>query len=188
MSLRGQETLKNADLVLCEDTRQTAKLLGLLGLKAPLKRCDEHREAGMVRFGSLAPGPAFGAGFRCGHAADLRPWASAGAGRAGGRFPRYATPGPAAPILALILSGLPSDRFFFGGFLPTKASARLTSIQEIASLSATSLFFENPKRLPATLEMAQHVLGADRPAAIARELTKKFEEIRRAPSPACARA
>ena len=84
-------------------------------------------------------------------------------------------PWPAAPILALILSGLPSDRFFFGGFVPTKASARLAAFQKIAHLRATTIFFENPKRLPVTLETAEQTLGPDRPMAFARELTKQFE-------------
>ena len=143
MSLRGQETLKNADLVLCEDTRQTAKLLGLLGLKAPLKRCDEHREAGVEAevLDRLRQGQHLALVSDAGTPLISDPGHRlVRAVRAAG-FPVTATPGPAAPILALILSGLPSDRFFFGGFLPTKASARLTSIQEIASLSATSLFF-----------------------------------------------
>ena len=179
MTPRGQQALMAADLVLCEDTRMTAKLLTLLGLKAPLKRCDEHAETRLVEE-VLA---------RLGEGQNLALVSDAGtplisdpgyrlvrAVRAAG-FTVTTTPGPAAPILALILSGLPSDRFYFGGFLPTKASARMSALQEIAALKATTIFFENPRRLADTLKVAEQVLGADRPMAFARELTKAYEQV-----------
>jgi 16S rRNA (cytidine1402-2'-O)-methyltransferase len=89
-----------------------------------------------------------------------------------------AVPGPSALPMALALSGLPTDRFFFGGFLPAKAAERRRMIAEAAQIPATLVFFEAPHRLAASLADCAELLG-DRPAAIARELTKLFEEVRR---------
>ena len=88
-------------------------------------------------------------------------------------------PGPSAPLAALVVSGLPSDRFFFAGFLPPKAAARRRSIGELATVPATLIFLESAPRLPAMLADLAATLGP-RPAAVARELTKLFEEVRRA--------
>jgi len=88
-------------------------------------------------------------------------------------------PGPSAVPMALALSGLPTDRFFFGGFLPSKEGERRRAIGAVASLPATLVFFEAPHRLAASLADLAELLGA-RPAAVARELTKLFEEVRRA--------
>ena len=179
MAPRAAETLAKADLVLCEDTRMTAKLLGLLGLKAPLKRCDAHREAALTDdvLARLEKGQQLALVCDAGTPLISDPGYPLvrAARQAGHRV--TAAPGPAAPILALILSGLPSDRFFFGGFLPSKSQARHAALAEVRQLRATSLFFENPQRLTATLNDAANVLGPDRTAATARELTKKFEEI-----------
>jgi 16S rRNA (cytidine1402-2'-O)-methyltransferase len=87
--------------------------------------------------------------------------------------------------MALALSGLPTDRFFFGGFLPAKAGERRRAIGDAATIPATLVFFEAPHRLAASLADLAELLG-DRPAAVARELTKLFEEVRRAPLPALA--
>lgn len=87
-------------------------------------------------------------------------------------------PGPNAALAALVLSGLPSDRFMFAGFLPPKAAARRAALQELAPVKATLVLYESPSRLAAALDDMLAVLG-DRPAAVARELTKLFEEVRR---------
>jgi len=87
-------------------------------------------------------------------------------------------PGPSAPIAALVLSGLPTDRFLFAGFLPPKTAARRDTLKEFVSLRASLIFFESPQRLAASLADMADVLG-DRPAAVARELTKLYEEVRR---------
>ncbi len=91
-----------------------------------------------------------------------------------------AVPGPSAVPMALALSGLPTDRFFFGGFLPAKAGERRRMIAEAAQIPATLVFFEAPHRLADSLADLTELLG-DRPAAVARELTKLFEEVRRQP-------
>ncbi len=179
MPPRGLAALAAADLVLCEDTRVTAKLLTLHGVKARLQRCDDHRERDLIDrvLARLRVGQAIALVSDAGTPLISDPgYALVRAVQAAG-LPVTATPGPAAPILALILSGLPSDRFYFGGFLPPKSGARQAALHEICALRATSLFFESPRRLIATLHDAAAVLGAHRRAATARELTKKFEEI-----------
>jgi len=90
-----------------------------------------------------------------------------------------AAPGPSAVVTALTVAGLPTDRFLFEGFLPNSASQRKTALREIAGVQATLVFYESPKRVAAMLRDAAEVLGAARSAAVCRELTKKFEEVRR---------
>jgi 16S rRNA (cytidine1402-2'-O)-methyltransferase len=87
-------------------------------------------------------------------------------------------PGPSAPLAALVLSGMPSDRFLFAGFLPVKDGARRETLRELKAVPATLLFFETGPRLADSLATCADVLG-DRPAAVARELTKLYEEVRR---------
>jgi 16S rRNA (cytidine1402-2'-O)-methyltransferase len=88
-------------------------------------------------------------------------------------------PGPSAILTALVLAGLPTDAFHFAGFLPNATAARRTALQGLASIRATLAFYESPKRIGATLKDAALVLGDERQAVVCRELTKKFEEIRR---------
>jgi len=90
-----------------------------------------------------------------------------------------ALPGPSAVLMALAVSGLPSDRFCFEGFLPRKAGERTKSLQALERETRTMIFFEAPHRLLASLSAMKEVLGSDRPAAVCRELTKTYEEIRR---------
>ncbi len=88
-------------------------------------------------------------------------------------------PGPSAVLTALALGGLPTDAFFFAGFLPNAKSARLTALQKLKDVQGTLVFYESPKRIGAMLGDAANALGPERPAAVCRELTKKFEEIQR---------
>lgn len=90
-------------------------------------------------------------------------------------------PGASAVPTALALSGLPTDSFFFGGFLPSSSAARRARLEQVRAIPATLVFFESPKRVAASVQDMVEVLGGDRRAALCRELTKKFEEIRRAP-------
>ena len=89
----------------------------------------------------------------------------------------HAAPGASAAITALTLSGLPTDRFLFAGFLPATASKRKSALSELAGVPATLVFFESPHRIAAALKDAARVLGGGRQAALCRELTKKFEEV-----------
>jgi 16S rRNA (cytidine1402-2'-O)-methyltransferase len=182
ITLRALDVLQAADLIACEDTRVFAKLAGHYGISAPTvaysdatQDTNEPRivralEAGKrVALVSDAGMPLISdPGYRLVRAALARGLAVTSA------------PGPSAVPMALALSGLPTDRFFFGGFLPAKEGERRRAIGAVASLPATLVFFEAPHRLTASLADLAELLGA-RPAAVARELTKLFEEVRRAP-------
>jgi 16S rRNA (cytidine1402-2'-O)-methyltransferase len=180
LSPRALAALREADVVLCEDTRVTAKLLALCGIPRPLLAYHEHNAA-RVR-------PEVLARLRAGAAVAL----VSDAGTPLVSDPGYklvrdaiaagiavvAVPGPSAAIAALIVSGLPTDRFFVTGFLPTRRSQRRRAIAELAPVPGTLVVFEAARRLPDTLADLAAELGA-RPAAVARELTKRFEEVRR---------
>ncbi|MEO0960691.1 MAG: SAM-dependent methyltransferase, partial [Pseudomonadota bacterium] len=96
-------------------------------------------------------------------------------------YPVTTLPGPSATLAALSLSGLPTDRFLFAGFLPPKAAQRARALSELSTVPATLVFFESPHRVVESVAAMADVLGPDRPAALARELTKRFEEVRRQP-------
>ena len=97
----------------------------------------------------------------------------------GAGLPVTAAPGPSAVLVALTLSGLPSDRFLFAGFPPAQSAARRRWIEELDAAKATIIVFESPRRIHRTLEEFCEAMGEDRAAALCRELTKRFEEVRR---------
>lgn len=192
MPPRGLAVLAAAELVLCEDTRITARLLARHGISRPLTAYHEHNERAMTPR-VLA---ALARGHRVALASDAgMPLVSdpgyrlvSAAASAGHRI--TAVPGPSAALTALALSGLPPHPFLFLGFLPPKSGprrARLAALAaaERAGLVATLVLFEAPQRVAATLADLAAVLGP-RPAAVARELTKLFEEVVRDPLPALA--
>jgi 16S rRNA (cytidine1402-2'-O)-methyltransferase len=180
ITLRALDVLARADLVACEDTRVTAKLLSMHGLKAPLAAYHEHNAARArpVLLGRLAAGEAIVLASDAGTPLVSDPgYKLVRAAIAAGH--RVTTlPGPSAPLAALILSGLPSDRFLFAGFLPPKSAGRRAALAELAAVPATLLLFESASRLADSLADMAAVLGP-RPAAVARELTKLYEEVRR---------
>ena len=178
--LRALRILRDADAVLCEDTRRSAKLLSMHGLANTLIAYHEHSAARLR--------PEVLSRLRGGEALALI--SDAGAplvSDPGFKLVRdclqaglhvEAIPGPSAVITALQLSGLPSDRFLFAGFLPAKAGARREAIEALKAVPASLILFESARRLPATLQELARVLGP-RPACVARELTKLYEEARR---------
>jgi len=185
MTARGIEALAAADLVLCEDTRHTARLLAAIGASPRLEALHEHNEDARIpavldrlRGGALvvlvsdAGTPLVSdPGFRL-----VRAAIAAG-------LPVSAIPGANAAVMALVLSGLPPLPFLVLGFPPPRAAARLAAFgrlraAEQAGLSATLLWHEAPHRLAETLADLATTFGP-RPAAVARELTKRFEEVRR---------
>ena len=182
ITLRALDVLREADLIACEDTRVFAKLASHYGIAAPTvaysDATQDAAEPKIVR--------ALAAGKRVALVSDAgMPLIS----DPGYRLVRAAlaadhvvtsAPGASAVPMALALSGLPTERFFFGGFLPAKESERRRAIASAAAVPATLVFFEAPHRLAASLVDLAELLGP-RPAAIARELTKLFEEVRRAP-------
>jgi 16S rRNA (cytidine1402-2'-O)-methyltransferase len=178
ITLRAIETLSAADLVACEDTRVTGKLLNHLGVKKRMVRYDDHAEAG-ARERLLAA-------MREGPVALVSDAGTPLISDPGYRLVRAAReegimvtslPGPSAAVVGLTLSGLPNDRFLFAGFLPNKVKAREDVLRELAEVPATLIFYETAPRLLDALAAIAGVLPG-REVAVARELTKRFEECR----------
>ena len=178
ITLRAIETLRGVSVIACEDTRVTGKLLKHLGIKARLLRHDDHASDAdrqrliermhvePVALVSDAGTPLVSdPGYRL-----LREAREAG-------IAITSLPGPSAAVVALTLSGLPSDRFLFAGFLPNKAKARTDALVELAGVPATLIFFEAARRLGDAIVAIGEALPG-REVAVARELTKRFEECR----------
>lgn len=180
LSPRALETLDAADLVLCEDSRVTGKLLKLHGIERSLVPYHEHNAARMRPrvLDHLAKGECVALASDAGTPLVSDPGYKLVRDVIEAGHEVLAVPGPSAALAALVISGLPTDQFFFGGFLPSKASARKRVIGELAAIPATLIWFESGKRLAATLSDLAAALGP-RHAAVARELTKAFEEVRR---------
>jgi 16S rRNA (cytidine1402-2'-O)-methyltransferase len=188
VSFRALSVLAAADAVLAEDTRVTKTLLAHYGITTPLVAYHEHsndavrermvhrvREGQALALVSDAGTPLVSdPGYKLVQAAIEE------------GLPVTPIPGPSAVLTALVASGLPTDRFFFEGFLPPKSGARRARLGELAGIPGTLMLFEGPHRLPEMLADAAAVLG-DRQAVVARELTKMFETIRRGPRPELAR-
>jgi len=188
MTLRGLEMLAGADLVACEDTRVTRKLFDHYGLSVPLIPYHDHNaEAARPRIlQKIAAGGAVALVSDAGTPLISDPGyrlvrAAVAAGHA-----VTAAPGASAVLTALTLAGLPTDRFFFEGFLPAKQGARQARIAELTRIPATLVLFESGPRIAATLADLAAGLGA-RATAIGRELTKLHEDVRRGPLDALAR-
>jgi 16S rRNA (cytidine1402-2'-O)-methyltransferase len=176
ISLRAKEVLSAADVLAVEDSRVTAKLLAYLGLHKPMLPYHDHN-ADRVRPGLIArmAQEAVALVSDAGTPLISDPgYKLVRDARAAGHAVTT-IPGPCAAIAALTLAGLPTDRFLFMGFLPSKAKARTDMISEVTGIKATLVFYESGPRLAATLLALADGLG-DREAAVAREITKKFEE------------
>ena len=177
MTLRALDVLAAADLVLAEDTRVTAKLLGAYGLKARLERCDDHASAraAEIALEHLREGQVVALVSDAGTPLVSDPgYVVARAAIAEG-LPVHPVPGPSSLLAALCLAGLPADRFTFVGFLPPRSGARRTQLEELRTSRQTLVFFESGPRLKDSLADMVQVLGP-RPAAVTRELTKLYEE------------
>ena len=183
ITLRALRILREADVLAAEDTRTLRRLMDIHGVPVagrPMRAYHDHNGA-EVRprlMAMLAEGKSVAYASDAGTPliADPGYRLAAEAGVAG--VPITTAPGASAVLAALGIAGLPTDRFLFAGFLPPKRAARLTALAELAAVPATLVFFESPRRLRAALADMAEVLG-DRPAAVCRELTKKFEEARR---------
>ena len=180
ITLRAIECLKSVDLVAAEDTRHSGMLLHHLGIKKPFVSLHGHNESS--RCGELAERIAGGA-----HVALVTDAGTPGISDPGRRLveecvsrglPVTVLPGACAATTALVGSGFPCDRFFFGGFLPVKSGRRARELSEAAARSETSVFYESPHRLEKTLAALAEI-APQRRVCVARELTKTFEEYRR---------
>ena len=180
ISFRALSTLAAADAILAEDTRVTRVLLAHYGVTTPLLNYHEHNAAQMRPkiMARLAEGQALALVSDAGTPLVSDPGHKLVEEALAQGHAVTTAPGPSAVLTGLVLSGLPMDAFFFGGFLPTKQAARKHRLLELANVPGTLAFFESPQRVGDMLADAAAVLG-DRPAAVARELTKMFENVRR---------
>jgi len=181
MTFRAVEVLKSVDAILCEDTRTSSKLLSAYSIHTPKIAYHEHNEAEMlakivrmikVEGKKLALISDAGMplvsdpGYKLVRECDKE------------EISVTCIPGASATVTALALSALPTDKFMFAGFLPNKSSARKKSLLEVKEIKPTIIFYETANRLQESLEDILEVLG-DRTISVARELTKKFEEVRK---------
>lgn len=178
ITLRALRVLKEVHLIACEDTRHTRVLLDHYGIKTKLTSYHEHNERARADelVALLEEGKTIAVVSDAGTPAISDP---------GFRLARLAAergaqvvpiPGPTAFVAALIASGLPTDEFFFGGFLPARSSQRRARLLEVRAVSSTLVFYEAPHRVAESLQDARDILG-EREAVVARELTKLHEEI-----------
>lgn len=178
ITLRALSILKEVDLIACEDTRHTAKLLTRFGIGTPResyhKFNEQSRTARLIR--KLREGKKIALVSDSGSPLVSDPGYELVTSCRREGIPVIPVPGPSAAIAALIASGLPADGFFFAGFLPARRPHRRRHLQQLADIPATIILFEAPHRLLASLEDMAAVLGARR-AVIARELTKVHEEF-----------
>ena len=186
LSPRALAVLGAADAVLCEDTRVTAPMLARHGVSTTLLPLHEHNEdAATPRLLTrIAAGERLALVSDAGTPLMSDPGYRLVRAAIAAGVAVSAVPGPNAAVMALTLSGLPPHPFLFHGFLPPRAAARSAELARIraaerAGLSATLIFYEAPHRLAETLASLSESLGASRPAAVTRELTKRFEEVRR---------
>ena len=181
VSLRALTTLAAADAILAEDTRVTRRLLDRYDIAAPLVAYHEHNAAEIRPrvLARLAAGEALALVSDAGTPLVSDPGYKLVVEAAAAGIAVFSLPGPCAAIAALTTAALPTDRFFFEGFLPAKAAARRERIAALAAIPATLVFYESPGRIAEALADLAAGLGP-RPAAVARELTKLHEETRRA--------
>ncbi|MEM9355147.1 MAG: 16S rRNA (cytidine(1402)-2'-O)-methyltransferase [Pseudomonadota bacterium] len=180
VSLRALATMAGVDRLFCEDTRISRRLLERFGISRRLSIYHEHN-AGEVRpeiLKELAAGRSVALISDAGTPAISDPGFKLATAAIDAGHQVVPVPGPSAVISALTVSGLATDRFLFAGFLAQKTTQRRQQIEELATIPATLVFYESPHRLNACLRDLAEVLGP-RPAAVAREITKRYEEIKR---------
>jgi len=183
LSDRARQVLGAVDLVAAEDTRRTGQLLSGLGISRPLLSVHEHNEraraAGIVE--RLQAGQSVALVSDAGTPLVSDPGFRLVRAAIAAGVEVTALPGPCAAIVALTLSGLPSDRFCFEGFLPARTAARRSRLAQLSAEPRTLVFYESGQRLQAMLEDCAVVFGVAREGALGRELTKRYEQVCRGP-------
>lgn len=179
ITLRALETLRAVDAIACEDTRETGKLASVYGISASRLPYHDHNAADMRPkiVEKLQQGQRIALVSDAGMPLISDPGYKLVVACREAGVPVTCVPGASASLTGLVLSGLPADRFFFGGFLPPKSGARRKTLGDLRGIPASLIFYETAPRLIESLADMAAVLGA-RPAAVTRELTKKFEEVR----------
>lgn len=184
ITLRALDILASAEVIAAEDTRSLRRLMEIHGVPLEGRRIlSYHDHSGPGARAQLIE--ALGEGHSVAYASEAGmpliadPGYDLGRAAAEAGFTVTAAPGPSAVLTALTLAGLPTDAFFFAGFLPNAKGARRARLEALRDIPGTLVFYESPKRAEASLADMAEVLGEERAAALCRELTKKFEEIRR---------
>jgi len=182
ITLRALRILKEVDLIACEDTRRTRILLGHHGISTALTSLyDEiEQKKGEVLVGRLLAGQSVAYVSDAGTPLISDPGYRLVRQAIEARVPVVPVPGPSAAVAALSVSGLPSDRFAFCGFLPAKSARRQSMLRDLKDMPMTLVFYESPRRIVESLRDIRDVLG-ERQVVVARELTKLFEEVLRGP-------
>lgn len=180
ITLRALDVLRGVDRIACEDTRVSGKLLAHFGIDKPLVAYHEHNEARMCSklVARLATGERLALVSDAGTPLISDPGYRLVRAAIAQGIEVIAVPGPSAAIAALSVSGLPTDRFYFEGFLPARGGARRERIARLKAIDATLVLYESARRLPRTLSDLAAALDG-RGAVVARELTKLFEDVRR---------
>jgi 16S rRNA (cytidine1402-2'-O)-methyltransferase len=181
VTLRALETLAAADLVLCEDTRTSGKLLDHYGIRTKRQPLHEHNERARIKpvLAIIADGAAVALISDAGTPLVSDPGFPLVRAAQEAGLPVFAVPGASAVLAALSVAGLPTDAFGFVGFLPPKAEARANAIAALLERRDTLVFYESPRRLVEALRAMAEGFGPDRSAAVALELTKRFERTYR---------
>lgn len=182
ITLRALDVLKSCDAIVAEDTRVTSRLLAIHGISRPFLIYNDHN-APAVRpklLQRLREGARLALVSDAGTPLVSDPGHKLVTAAQEEGISVFPVPGPSAALAALIVSGLPNERFLFSGFLPAKSGERRTALGELGAVPATLIFFESAQRLAETLTDMAEILGA-REAAVTRELTKLHEEVRRGP-------
>lgn len=184
ITLRALDILASANILAAEDTRSLRRLMDIHGVPLAgrqLVALHDHSGAGVINrlLDAVAAGKSVAYASEAGMPLIADPGfeLSRAAGEAGCSV--TCAPGPSAILTALVLAGLPTDAFHFAGFLPNAKAARRSGLESLRDVPGTLVFYESPKRLGAMLSDAEAILGTDRSAVVCRELTKKFEEVRR---------
>jgi|SRR6056297_580117 len=183
ITLRALDILSGADVLAAEDTRTARKLMDIHGIALggrPLIAYHDHNGPAVRPrlLSALADGKSVAYVSEAGTPLVADPGYALGRAAIDAGHPVHAAPGPSAALAALTVSGLPTDRFLFAGFPPVKAGERQRFLEDLKGVPATIVLFESPGRVQATLRASAEVLG-ERDAAMCRELTKRFEEVRR---------
>jgi 16S rRNA (cytidine1402-2'-O)-methyltransferase len=184
ITLRALDVLAGADVLVAEDTRTLKHLMEIHGIAIggrPMVAYHDHSGEGVITriLAVLRDGKSVAYASEAGTPLISDPGFELARAVAAAELPMTAAPGPCAAICALTLSGLPSDRFLFAGFLSSAQSARRAALADVAQVQATLIFYESPKRLAALLTDMTATLGGARQAVVCRELTKRFEEVAR---------
>ncbi|WP_170369736.1 16S rRNA (cytidine(1402)-2'-O)-methyltransferase [Ruegeria arenilitoris] len=184
ITLRALDVLASADVIAAEDTRSLRRLMEIHGVPLEGRRIQAyHDHSGTAAreklIAELSRGKSVAYASEAGMPLIADPGYDLGKQAAEAGFTVTCAPGASAVVTALTLAGLPTDAFFFAGFLPNASGARRARIEALRDVPGTLVFYESPKRLGACLSDLAQVLGDERQAAICRELTKKFEEVRR---------